>query len=177
MAHLSAMEKNQVFSELLEEEPRQHRGSFSLHSSSAPPPSRRPHSGSYITAQTRQGSFDSLKPLESRPATSLACNNLLPNPPSPKNGGRVVAGSKNPLEMLRRQASKEKLERVAAVRGSLKQRLHDYTASVFFKQLSGAEQAAWWCGSRAPINISAEHATMSKEYLSAADAEFARASR
>ena len=67
---------------------------------------------------------------------------------------------------------------MVAVRSSLKQRLHDYTASVFFKQLSGSEQAAWWCGfSGAPQILCEEHAKTSKEYLSAGDAEFARASR
>ena len=148
---------------------REREENFSHHASSAP--FQRTRSGGARAHDHKRGSSDPVKQLESRSAPWLASNTLLPKPHPPKHGGRE-AGSTNPLGKFRRQASKQKLERVVAVRGSLKQRLHDYTAAVFFKQLSGSEQAAWWCGfSRAPFN-SEEHATTSKEFLSAGDAEF-----
>jgi hypothetical protein len=162
------MDKIAAFSQLLDGELRKHEERFSPQSSSTPFLMTR--SGSSRAHDIKKGSSHPMEHLESRSATSM--------PHSPKNGGRVGAGSKSPLEILRRQASKEKLERYFAVRGSLKQRLHDYTAAVFFKQLSGSEQAAWWCGvSRAPPSLSEERARPSKEYLSAEDAGFVRLPR
>jgi hypothetical protein len=147
------------------------------------PSSRSMRSVSFLEHEvSRQGSFDSLKSTnderKSRPATSCAGNTH-----SAARVGRMGAvpsptiSSGTPLEMLRRKAQKEKMQRIEAARASVKQRLHAYTASVSFKQLSGAEQASFWVGSsQGPPNLSEEYANASREcmLLSAGNAEFAR---
>jgi len=153
----------------------------------SPQPLSKPmRSVSFLEHEDRQGSFDSLKSTnderKSRPATSRACNTV-GSKHSPARVRRTGAGqcstisSGTPLEMLRRKAHTEKMQRIEAVRASAKQRLHAYTASVSFKQLSGAEQASFWVGSsQGPPNLSEEYANASREcmLLSAGHAGFAR---
>ena len=141
---------------------------------------------SFLEHEVRQGSFDSLKSTngerKSRPATSRACNTIgsLHSAARVRRIGAVPSptiSSGTPLEKLRRKVHKEKMQRIEAARASAKQRLHAYTASVSFKQLSGAEQASFWVGSsQGPPNLSEEYANASREcmLLSAGDAEFAR---
>jgi len=151
------------------------------------PSSRSMRSVSFLEHEiARQGSFDSLKSTnderKSRPATSRA-GNTAGCVHSAARVGRMGAvpsptiSSGTPLEMLRRKVQKEKMQRIEAARASVKQRLHAYTASVSFKQLSGAEQASFWVGSsQGPPNLSEEYANASREcmLLSAGEAEFAR---
>jgi len=142
--------------------------------------------GSFPEHDVRHGSLDSLKSTNDerkrRPVTSRACNTLgfvhsaarvirMGAGPSPT----ISPGT--PLEMLRRKVQTEKKQRHEAARGSVKQRLHDHAASVSFKQLSGAEQAAFWVGSRhGPSNFFEEYADASRlcMLLSEGGAEFAR---
>jgi len=95
------------------------------------------------------------------------------------SGSYASAAPTTPLEMLRRKAKSEKMERVMEARASVKRRLHVYTASNSFQKLSAAEQAAFWIGSSGggQPNLSEEYANASKEcvLLSGRDAESSEA--
>jgi len=125
---------------------------------------------SLLEHEVRQGSFDSLKSTndehKSRPATSRAGNTVgsVHSAARVRHMGAPTISSGTPLEMLRRKAHTEKMQRIEAVRASVKQRLHIYTASVAFKQLSGAEQVSFWVGSsQGPPNLSKEYANATRE--------------
>jgi hypothetical protein len=80
------------------------------------------------------------------------------------------------LASVRGKAKNEQRNRLMEARASMKQRLRDYTASQSFKELSGSQQAEWWCGSSRNLvgGLSEEYADGHLVKRLGEEAEFSR---
>jgi hypothetical protein len=179
--------------------------SVSPHSSSGPSPKARASSSRSLPF--RQGSFDSLKltpevgrhnqaasfpsPFHARGKAFCASDTISEAMPHsapainrhaepPFDLRKCASLSPAPLAKLRMKKKAEQNKRVAEARACGKENLRAYAASCSFKQLSGGQQAAWWCSSSRSLDLSGLSeefsGEVSREYalLSEGDGEFAR---